>query len=534
MSAASITISNLTWLTPAGRPVLDGLDLSFDPRRTGLVGRNGVGKSVLLRLIAGELRPASGLVRVQGRVAMLSQTLQPSKAETVADLFGATDGLSIMARAAAGVATDHDLAAADWTLEARVTDSLGRMGLTAGPLTPLRELSGGERTRAAIAALAFAEPDFLLLDEPTNNLDRDGREALTRWLREWRSGVLVVSHDRSLLEGMDAIVELTSLGAARYGGGWSAYRERKAAELAAAEHELVVARRQVSDLARARQAQVERKARRDSAGGRKAARGDLPKILLGARKARAEATGGDQSSLAERRITEARVNAEAARRRIEILAPLSVEVPSTGLALGREVLRLEKLAVGHDPERPLFADLNLTITGPDRLAVTGPNGSGKSTLLAVIMGARPPLAGTVRRLVPAALLDQMASMLMPEDTVLGNFRRLNPQSDENACRAALARFRFRGDTPVQVVASLSGGQRLLAGLACVLGGPRPPQLLILDEPTNHLDLESIEAVESGLHDFDGALMVVSHDDSFLNAIGSRRRLDIAGGRATLT
>lgn len=202
---------------------------------------------------------------------------------------------------------------------------------------------------------------------------------------------------------------------------------------------------------------------------------------------------------------------------------------------GDQAIRIEadKVAVLRGA-RLVFRDLSLTLGSGDAVVLAGPNGSGKSTLLAVIMGARPPLAGTVRRLVPAALLDQMASMLMPEDTVLGNFRRLNPQSDENACRAALARFRFRGDTPVQVVASLSGGQRLLAGLACVLGGPRPPQLLILDEPTNHLDLESIEAVESGLHDFDGALMVVSHDDSFLNAIGSRRRLDIAGGRATLT
>jgi ATPase subunit of ABC transporter with duplicated ATPase domains len=534
MSEPSITISELVWLTPAGEPVLDSIDLSFGAERTGLVGRNGVGKSVLLKLIAGELRPASGLIKVQGRVAMLAQTVEPSPEETIADLFGATDGLAILARAVAGAATEQDLAAADWTLDARLMDALAKMGVSADLRMPLRLLSGGQRTRAAIAAVAFAEPDFLLLDEPTNNLDGEGREALMRWLMEWRAGALVISHDRRLLESMDAIVELTSLGATRYGGGWSVYRERKAAELESAEHDLAVARRQVSSLDRERQAQVERKARSDGAGRRNAARGDQPNILLGARKARAESTSGDQARLAERQMTQARAKAEEARARIEVLAPLSVEVPSTGLPLGKEVLRLENVAVGHDPERPLFSGLDLTVTGPERLAVTGGNGSGKSTLLAVITGALQPLAGSVRLPVSAAFLDQMVTVLQAEDTILGNFRRLNPESDNNACRAALARFRFRADAAVQRVLSLSGGQRLRAGLACVLGGRRPPPLLILDEPTNHLDLESIEAVECGLGGYDGALVVVSHDKTFLRTIGCGRRLEIVDGQATLT
>src|SRR5262249_51872657 len=153
-------------------------------------------------------------------------------------------------------------------------------------------------------------------------------------------------------KGMDAVVELTSLGAARYGGGWSAYRDRKSAELDAVQHDLAVAQRQVAGLARARQAQLERKARSDSGGGREAAKGGMPKILLGARRSRAEATGGDQALIAERRMTAAQAEVEAARARVEVLAPLSVDVPSTGLAAGKDVLRLEVLSVGHDREHP--------------------------------------------------------------------------------------------------------------------------------------------------------------------------------------
>jgi ATPase subunit of ABC transporter with duplicated ATPase domains len=159
--------------------------------------------------------------------------------------------------------------------------------------------------------------------------------------------------------------------------------------------------------------------------------------------------------------------------------------------------------------------------------VTGPNGSGKTTLLSLITGALRPWDGTVAVPLPFALLDQRVSLLDPSLSIRDNFRILNPEADENACRAALARFMFRADAALQVVSSLSGGQLLRAGLACVLGGTAPPPLLILDEPTNHLDIDSIEAVEAGLSAYDGALLVVSHDETFLEAIAISRRLVLA-------
>src|SRR5690606_17827071 len=158
--------------------------------------------------------------------------------ETIADLFGISEALALLARGEAGSATADDLANADWTLEARLAESLARFALEATPETPLASLSGGQRTRAMLAALVFAEPDFLLLDEPTNNLDRDGRNAVISLLASWRGGAIVVSHDRELLDTMDQIVELTTLGATAYGGNFTFYLERKAIELAAARHDL--------------------------------------------------------------------------------------------------------------------------------------------------------------------------------------------------------------------------------------------------------------------------------------------------------
>jgi ATPase subunit of ABC transporter with duplicated ATPase domains len=523
---ASIVISDLSWSWPDGTSLFKNLSLSFGPERTGLVGRNGTGKSTLLRLIAGALPLQSGSIASGGRLAVLRQSVQVSEGETIASLFGVTEALALLRRAGQGLATADDLAAADWTLEARLLAALSRLGLEAAPATPLGSLSGGQRTRAGLAALVFAEPDFLLLDEPTNNLDRDGREAVATLLAEWRKGAIVVSHDRELLEGMDAIVELTALGAARYGGGYSRYRAQKALELAAAGQQLAEAEKRLAGLAEAAQTTAERKARKDAGGRKKAARGDAPRLLLGAMKAKSEATSGSNTQLAERRREQALAAAAAARRRSEILQPMTVTLPPTCLSASRLVLRLEAVSAGYVPGQPVLHDFGFAVTGPERIAISGPNGAGKSTLLEVIAGRLQPWSGRVQRPLPFALLDQGAEILAPAGSIRDNFRRLNPQADENACRAALARFMFRAEAALQSVASLSGGQMLRAGLACVLGSPMPPPLLMLDEPTNHLDISSLEAVEAGLRAYDGALLIVSHDEAFLAAVRITRRLEL--------
>jgi len=522
-----ITLSGLTATTPDGRPLFSNLDLSFDGGRTGLVGRNGVGKTTLFEIIAGRVPPHAGSVSTTGTLGVLSQTVQVARDETLADLMGVTSALGVLRRAEEGRATADELASADWTLEARIASALGRVGLIAEPATLLSTLSGGQRTRAALCALVLADPDFILLDEPTNNLDREGRAAVVELLSAWRAGAIVVSHDRELLETMDAILEMTSLGVTRYGGNWSHYRERKALELAAARRDLIDAERRVAEVSRTAQATVERKARRDGAGQRKRARGDMPRILAGARQNRAESTSGDNARVAERRRTQAVEDAAAARQRLEVLQPLSMALPSTGLSAGKLVLHLDAVSAGYRTDRAIIEGLSFTLAGPERVAITGPNGSGKTTLLALIAGKLAPRSGSVRVNTDFAMLDQEVSLLNPSLSIRDNFLRLNPEADENACRAALARFMFRAHAALQIVSTLSGGQTLRAGLACVLGGTRPPPLLILDEPTNHLDIQSIESVEAGLRAYDGALLVVSHDEPFLAAIGITRRLELS-------
>ena len=522
---ALVTLDQLAWRTPDGRELFHGLTQAFGAERVGLVGRNGSGKSTLLRLIQGDLAPSAGSVSVAGRLGVLRQSLSPPANAILADLLGVRSGLDRLARILAGEGTADDLAEADWTLEARIEDALGAMGLGGvGVDRPASALSGGQATRAVLAGLLVAQPDFLVLDEPTNNLDAAGRRRLEAVLGGWSRGALVVSHDRALLRRMDRIVELSSLGLRSYGGGYDLYAAQKAEEAQAARRDLATAERDAARLERDIQTARERQARRDAAGRRSRLKGDAPKILLDAREDRAERTGGRGASLAERQRADAQETLASAQARVERTRDLGFDLPPTDLPAGKVVLALEGVAFAFPGQPPLFTDFDLRMVGPERVGLVGPNGTGKSTLLALITGALAPSHGEARLGVAAAILDQRAAALRDDEALVDAYRRLNPDSTDNGAHAALARFLFRGADGRRMVGELSGGERLRAAMACALVTPAPPQLIILDEPTNHLDLDSIAAVEAAVRAYDGAVLAVSHDADFLAAIGVERRV----------
>ncbi|NIJ67404.1 ATPase subunit of ABC transporter with duplicated ATPase domains [Sphingomonas leidyi] len=521
-----VTLDSLSAATPEGRPLFDDLTLALGRERTGLAGRNGSGKSTLLGIVAGEMPPVVGNVTRAGSIGVLRQEWPGGW--NVDEVLGVREGLAQLARVLAGEGSAEDLAEADWTLEERVAAALAEAGLDAMALDRrVATLSGGERTRVGIARLRLDAPDLLLLDEPTNNLDAAGRAAVAALVDGWRGGVLVASHDRELLEHMDRIVELTPRGVRVFGGGWSGFAAARAAERARAAAEV----ERAGDLLRGAEAGAqqarERQARRDRAGRAYAASGSAPKILLGRQKERAENSAGRGAGVGERLVGDAEARLVAARAGVEVVTPLVIDLPATGLPANRRLLAFEDAAL--ERAGRVFGPWRFEITGPERVAVTGPNGAGKTSLLRMAAGVLAPERGAVRRAEGrVAMLDQHVGLLDPRASVLDNFRRLHPGATEREAHAACARFAFRNRDALKRTGDLSGGERLRAGLACVLGGEIVPQLLLLDEPTNHLDMESIEVIEAALAGFDGALLVVSHDRAFLEAIGAGR--EIAVGR----
>ncbi|MDK2349838.1 MULTISPECIES: ABC-F family ATP-binding cassette domain-containing protein [Pseudomonas aeruginosa group] len=528
-NTSTLTLAGVSFQLPDGSLLFSDLDETFDTRHTGLVGRNGVGKSLLARLLAGHVQPSSGSVRRQGRVRYLAQQLDPADYPTVADLAGVRPWLEALARIEAGsvAAADYECLGERWDIRQRLADALAAEGL--GHLrsdAPSARLSGGECMRVALLGAFLGEADFLILDEPSNHLDRAGRLALRARLEAWRGGLLLVSHDRELLEGMQRIVELSSLGLRSYGGGYSFYARSREEAREAAGHRLDQRRLERKRQTLAMREQQQRQERRQASGRREGKTANQARILLGGFKERSEVSAGKlrKAHQAERERLDREVR-EAARE-VGEAAPVLLDSPDAELAAQRRIVELKGAVLPH--LRGPLREIELILSGPRRLALVGPNGSGKSTLLRLLAGQLAPLAGTCAVTVGAAYLDQRLSLLDDGRGVLEQLLEANRSRGESWLRMRLAQLGLPAERLAQPCATLSGGERLKAALALVFYADRPAQLLLLDEPDNHLDLAARQALETMLRQYRGALLVVSHDPLFLRELGLEGSLEATG------
>lgn len=514
--------TNLTFAWPDGHQVLNGLSATFPAGRTGLIGVNGSGKSTLLRLIAGHLQPAAGSITVHGRLGHVPQNISWQPGRTVAHALGVEPALRALRAIESGdVREEHfETVGTDWDIEERSGAVLDGLGLATVQLDRgLEELSGGEATLVCLAAHLLQPPDVLLLDEPTNNLDSGARERLYDAIRGWRGSLIVVSHDRDLLELVDQVADLRQGDIYLYGGGWSAYETAVAAEQEAAEQTVRTAKQ---DLRRQRRELIEARTkldRRKRYGDKMEANKREPKIVMGERKRQAQVSSGKHRQLHQERLAAAEERLSRSEDALIDHKEIRIDLPATHVPSGRRVLTLRQV-------RTRCQDgIDLEVVGPERIALVGANGSGKSTLLQTITGELPARAGQIEVTVPVRYLPQRLAVLDPGLSVAQNVARSAPQATDNQIRAQLARFLFRGAGADQLVEQLSGGERFRAALAAVLLAQPPPQLLLLDEPTNNLDLASMRELTQALAAYRGALIIASHDHRFLREVGVTRWLE---------
>ncbi|HEX5620447.1 MAG TPA: ABC-F family ATP-binding cassette domain-containing protein [Solirubrobacteraceae bacterium] len=515
--------------------IFDNLSLTLSgSRRVALVGPNGAGKTTLLRLLAGVTAPEGGSVTLGpgDRVGYLPQ--EPPGAElTIDHLLGAALGEvwelhaeleqlvqrldDPAALAAYGEAQERFGALGGWALQAQLDGARAALGIAHVPLdVPLGELSGGEAARALLAGVLLARPTILLLDEPTNHLDLDGLAWLEEFLVAFPGAVLVVSHDRRFLDTtVSQVVELADGELETYEGGYTEYHDEKARRAAklASDYEAQQKRHRrleadiVSTLGFAKRTETT------------VSRAEAPRMKRYAKKV---AKKGKARERRLRREIESDQHIDKPRH----VNALKIELDSGGGA--RLVAALRGVSAGWDGE-PLLHDVSLTVQGRDRIAITGPNGAGKSTLLALLQGELAPLAGTVDRPVRAAVLPQGADAL-PADVSAVAFVRSHAHVGEGEARRLLGHFGLEGAASLRVLGRLSPGERARTAIAAMVAARA--ELLLLDEPTNHLDFPSLDVLEAALRDYPGAIVAVSHDRAFLDAIGTDRRLQVRDGVVT--
>lgn len=540
----SISIQQISYIHPDKEVLFSGLNFAISKgQKLGLVGNNGCGKSTLLQIIAGQLSPSSGVI------------VRPDDLYYIPQHFGQYDSLNIaqalqierkqqaLHTILAGDVSNENFTILndDWNIEERSIAALDLWRLGQFTLSyPMKLLSGGEKTRVFLTGMDIHQPSVILMDEPTNHLDSSGRQRLYDWVEKYRSTLLVVSHDRALLNLLPEICELEKYQINYYGGNYEFYKEQKTLMQEALQQRIEEKEKALRIARKVARETAERRDKQNARGEKNNTKKGVPRIVLNALQGKSEKSTSKLTGVHQEKAEKLTDERNQLRGSLSPTAALKTDFNSSSLHAGKTLVTAKEINFGHHPspnsndiqdniisKQQLWqTPISFQLKSGDRLRIEGPNGSGKTTLLKLITGQLQPQEGTLTRTdFSYVYLNQEYSIIDNRNSILEQAYAFNSRNlPEHEIKIILNRYLFPASKWDKSCRKLSGGEKMRLAFCCLMINNNTPDMFILDEPTNNLDIQSIEIITATIRNYTGTVIAISHDNYFIQEIGIKQHI----------
>lgn len=527
-----LSLQQITYQHPNKELLFSNLNLTVNPHeKIALIGNNGIGKSTLLQLIAGKITPNTGHLQLETVPYYVPQIFGQYNHYTVAEALGVNEKLNALLEILNGNANNEyfENLDNDWTIEQRCLEALDHWQLQDIDLQqPMASLSGGQKTKVFLAGINIHHPQLILLDEPSNHLDADSRQRLYQFIRRTKSTLIVVSHDRQLLNLLDSIFELSPQGIKVYGGNYDFYTEQKHLAKNALEQDIHNKEKELRKAKEKETEALERQQKQDARGKKKQEKAGVARIMMNTLRNNAEKSTSKMKDVHAEKV--GGVAQELSTLRSQLPDADKMKFGFNHSLLHKGKVLFEAIGLNHRyAQQSLWKEnLDFQITTGERIAIKGSNGSGKTTLIHLLLGNLPIYVGQLKITeIKAAYIDQDYSLIDPLLAIYEQAQRFNTGAlQEHEVKTRLNRFLFGKEDWDKTCSSLSGGERMRLMLCCLTLGSQAPDLIVLDEPTNNLDIQNIEILTAAINEYEGTLVVVSHDNYFLKQINIQREIKL--------
>lgn len=525
-----LILQNISYTHPNKELLFDNISFTVNTNeKIALIGNNGVGKSTLLKIIAGELQPSNGRVSCGSEPYYIPQVFGQYNHFTIAQALQIEDKLNALKEILNGNVTETNLNVLndDWTIEERCNTTLKYWQLTDLDLSQkLETLSGGQKTKVFLAGISIHQPEMVLLDEPSNHLDNAARQLLYEFIQSTPCALIIVSHDRKLLNILSTVFELSKRGISVYGGNYDFYAEQKEIEQNALNQDLHNKEKALRKAKEKEREILERQQKLDTRGKKKQEKAGVARIMINTLRNNAENSTSKIKDMHNEKINGISQELQELRLALPDIDKMKFGFDNSLLHKGKILFNAKGINYCYDDEFLWRQNLDIQITSGERIALKGANGSGKTTLIKIILGKLEPIVGVVSRAENKSVyIDQDYSIINSKLKVYDQAQEFNTTAlQEHDIKMRLNRFLFTRedwDKPCNV---LSGGERMRLMLCCITIDNQSPDIIILDEPTNNLDIQNIEILTTAINEFKGTLIVISHDEYFLEQINIERTI----------